>query len=80
MLSEAPGGIHIVLKGKAPNGVPLVAVGYCYNAKTKLYSVMMEVAGTVNLGDQYEMKYTDMHGNVHVRMWIPRCGFRILLR
>ena len=29
---------------------------------------MTEDAGTTNLGDPYEMKYTDMHENVHVRM------------
>jgi len=57
-----------VLRGKAPNGVPLVALGYHFNAKAMPCFVMMEDAGMMNLGDPYEMKYTDMHGNVHVRM------------
>jgi len=68
-LSEALGGIHIVLKGNAPNGVPLVALGYHYNAKTMPYFVMMEDTGMMKLGDPYEMKCTDMHKMYMLEWW-----------
>ena len=29
-LEDAPGGVSIVLDGVAPNGVPLIALGYRY--------------------------------------------------
>ncbi|MGH7973928.1 MAG: hypothetical protein ACREBR_00280 [bacterium] len=67
ILKNNPGGVHIVLKGKHPNGVPLVAIGYKYNSKTVLHFVMTEDAGSTALGKCYEMKYPDLHGNVCVR-------------
>jgi len=36
-LEDAPGGVHIVLKGKAHNGVDLLAIGYRYSTKTTLF-------------------------------------------
>ena len=36
-LENAPGGVHIVLKGNAPNGVELIAIGYRYSTKTTLF-------------------------------------------
>jgi hypothetical protein len=36
-LEDAPGGVHIVLKGKAHNGVDLLAIGYRYFTKTTLF-------------------------------------------
>lgn len=36
-LKDAPGSVHIVLKGTAPNGVSLLAIGYCCTRKTALY-------------------------------------------
>jgi len=63
-LKEAPGGVHNVSKGSAPNGVPLVAAGYCYSRKTTLYFVATENSGSTVKGDTYVMKYTDSHGNI----------------
>jgi hypothetical protein len=67
-LKEAPGGVHIVLKGSAPNGVPLVAVRYRYSRKTTLYFVATENAGSRAKGDSYVMKYTDSYGNICTRL------------
>ena len=67
-LKEAPGGVHIVLKGSAPNGVPLVAVRYRYSRKTTLYFVATENAGSTAKGDSYVMKYTDSYGNICTRL------------
>ena len=53
---EAPGGVHIVLKGSAPNGVPLVAVGHHYSRKTTLFFVATENSGNTVNGDSYFMK------------------------
>ena len=67
-LENAPGGVHIVLKGTAPNGIDLVAIGYRYSTKTTLFFVATADAGSTTPGKPYEMKYTDDHGNVCVRL------------
>jgi hypothetical protein len=67
-LENAPGGVHIVLKGTAPNGVDLIAIGYRYSTKTTLFFVATANAGPTRPGKEYEMKYTDDHGNVCVRL------------
>ena len=63
-LSGAPGGVHIVLRGKHPNGNTLVAVGYRYSSKKTLFFIMTEGAGPTTPGRPYEMKFTDTYGNV----------------
>jgi len=35
-LEVAPGGVHILLKGKALNDVDMLAIGYRYSTKTTL--------------------------------------------
>ena len=67
-LENAPGGVHIVLKGNAPNGVELIAIGYRYSTKTTLFFVATADAGSTRPGKEYEMKYTDDHGNVCVHL------------
>ena len=67
-LEDAPGGVHIVLSGTAPNGVQLIALGYRYSTKTTLFFVATADAGSTRPGKEYEMKYTDDHGNVCVRL------------
>ena len=37
VLENSPGGVHIVLKGTAPNGVDLIAIGYRYSTKPILF-------------------------------------------
>ena len=67
-LKDGPGGCHIVLEGKHPDGPELVAIGYRYNSKVTLHFVMTKNAGSTKRGSPYEMKFTDSHGNVHVRL------------
>ena len=38
VLKDAPGGVHVVLRGRHPNGHNLIAIGYWYSSK-KLYSL-----------------------------------------
>jgi hypothetical protein len=64
-LQDAPGGVHIALTGKAPNGVDLLAIGYRYSTKnTFLFFVARIDAGSTTPGKPYEMKYNEDHGNV----------------
>jgi len=66
ILNDAPGGVSVFLSGTL-DGVNLIAAGYRYSRKTILYFIMSERAGTTALGQPYEMKYTDNHGNIHIR-------------
>ena len=63
-LKGNPGGVHIVLRGKHPNGNILVAVGYRYSSKKTLFFIMTDGAGPTTPGRPYEMKFTDEYGNV----------------
>jgi hypothetical protein len=67
-LENAPGGVHIVLKGTAPNGIDLVAIGYHYSTKTTLFFIATADEGSTTPGKPYEMKYMDDHGNVCVHL------------
>ena len=67
-LKDAPGGTSIVLEGKHPEGAELIAIGYRYNSKVTLCFVMTKQAGSARAGRPYEMKFSDTHGNVHVRL------------
>ena len=67
-LKDGPGGTHIVLEGKHPDGAELIAIGYRYNSKVTLCFVMTKNVGSTKPGTPYEMKFTDLHGNVHVRL------------
>jgi hypothetical protein len=60
--------VHIVLKGKAPNDVELLAIGYRYSTKTAFLFVTTIDAGSTTSGKSYKMKYTDDHGNVWNRL------------
>ena len=65
-LKEAPGGTHIVLKATFEQ-VDLIAIGYRYSSKKTLHFVTTADAGSTTPGEPYEMKFTDAHGNIHVR-------------
>jgi hypothetical protein len=58
------GGVFVCLSGTAPNGIPLIALGYRYSRKTVLFFVMSSAAGSTKLGNPYKMKYTDGFGNL----------------
>ena len=66
-LKNAPGGIHIVLGGVAPNNAPLVVVGCKYNKKKVILFVATKRDFSTRTGKPYEMKFTDTDGNVCVR-------------
>ena len=63
-LTDAPGGVSIVLAGTAPNEQKLIAIGYRYSRKTTLFFVMTAGAGSTKPGRPYIMKYTDGYGNL----------------
>jgi hypothetical protein len=60
-LEDMPGGVHIVSKGSAPNGIELLALGYRYSTKTTLFLVATMEEGSTRPGKEYEM---NDHGNV----------------
>ena len=64
-----PVGCAIILTGTAPNGVPLVALGYKYNSKKVLLFASTRDAGSTRAGKPYKMSFTDEHGNVCVQ-WV----------
>jgi len=64
-LKDAPGGIWIVLQSTF-QGIPLIAIGYCYSPHTTLHFVTTKDAGCTSKGEPYRMKYTDDWGNVHI--------------
>ena len=66
LLQGAPGGVSVVLQSEV-EGVILLAIGYKYNTKTTLFFVCTERAGSTSPGEPYEMKWSDDHGNIHVR-------------
>jgi hypothetical protein len=39
-LENAPGGVHVVLKETVPNGVDLIAIGFRYSTKTRLFLLL----------------------------------------
>ena len=65
-LSRMPGGVHIVLTGTHPNGVPLIALGYRNSTKTTIFFIFHSDAGSTCPGKPCEIKYTDDYGNVCV--------------
>ena len=58
-LKDAPGGVHIVLKGTLPSGEEMVATGYRYSSKEVLHFLLTAGARLTTPGEPYEMKYTD---------------------
>jgi len=67
-LKEAPGGTHIVLEGQHLDSSTLIAIRYWYNSKVTLCFVITKNVGSTKKGKPYEIKFTDSHGNVHVRL------------
>jgi hypothetical protein len=49
-MENTPGGTPIVLNGTHPHGKSLIAIGYEYSTRTTLFFVMMEDAGTSDVG------------------------------
>ena len=63
-----PGGTWIVMEGYAEKeGVPLVCIGYKYNAKKVLVFITTKGAGSTQPGEPYLAKFADMYGNVCTR-------------
>ena len=59
-LKDAPGGVHIVMKGTLPSGVEAVAIGYKYSSKRVLFFLSTPGAGLTMPGEQYEMRYSNI--------------------
>ena len=57
---------YIVLEGKHPEGADLVAIGYRYNSKVTLCFIITKNTGSTRQGKPYEMKFSNMHGNIYV--------------
>jgi hypothetical protein len=66
-MKEWPSGSSLVLECHRPNGVVLLAIGYKYNLRKVLCFVATKDAGTTKLGDPYNAKFPDQHGNVKVQ-------------
>ena len=66
LLKGAPGGVSVVLQSEV-EGIHLLAIGYKYNTKSTLFFVCTGGAGSTAPGQPYEMKWSDDHGNIHVR-------------
>ena len=64
MLEGCPGGVHLVLKGRHPNGATLYSLGYRYSSSKTLFFVMTDGAGSTSAGTSYERKFVDVHGNI----------------
>ena len=56
------------MQRRHPDGQELIAVGYIYNSKVTLCFIVTKNVGSTREGDPYEMKFTDDHGTVHVRL------------
>jgi hypothetical protein len=50
------------------NEKPVIAIGYWYNAKKTLFSIMSPGSGKTTLGEAYNIWYTDGFGNVMTRL------------
>ena len=64
-LKDAPSGTHIMLKATYQE-VDLITVGYRYSSKKTLHFILTSDVGSTTPGEPYEMKFTDMYGNIHV--------------
>ena len=64
LLDGMPGGVHVVMRGRHPNGHNLIAIGYRNSSKKTLFFIMTQGAGSTIPGKPYEMTFTDGHGNV----------------
>jgi hypothetical protein len=64
VLKDAPGSVHILLKGTTKVEVSLVALGYQYSRKTVLHFILTKNGGSSKPGVPYIIKYTDSFGNI----------------
>jgi hypothetical protein len=61
-LDDAPGDVKLVLSGTAPNGIPLITLGYHYSKKATLLLVMASKTGNSTSGNPCRMKCSDRLG------------------
>ena len=55
-----------MLEGKHPEGAELVIIRHRHNSKVTLCFVITKNAGSTRAGKLCEMKFSDMHRNIHV--------------
>ena len=56
------------MEGQHLDGPILIAIGYQYNSKVTLCFVITKNVGSTKKGKPYEIKFTNSHRNVHVRL------------
>ena len=56
VLMNTPGGVHIVLRGRHPNGKMLYALGYRYSSKKTLCFIMTDGVGSTIPGTPYDTR------------------------
>ena len=72
LMEEFPSGSHLVFECCSPmTGVPLVAIGYKYNARKVLCFIATKNAGSTRPGKPYIARFPDEFGNVSNRA-VPR--------
>jgi len=79
-MKDWPSGSHLVLEGRAVEGIDLIAIGYKYNSRKVLSFVCNKNHASTELTDYYEACWRDENNNTSVRK-IPRpetvgCYFR----
>lgn len=57
------------MQGSHPDGAGLIAVRYRFISKVLLWFIATKNWGSAREGDPCEMKFTDDHRNVHVRIF-----------
>ena len=57
-----------MLEDKHPDGPKLVVIGYRCNSKVTLCFMITKNAGLTRKDKLYKMKFTDLYGNVHIRL------------
>ena len=59
-------GSYLVLRSKpmVPRNIPLIAIGYRYNARKVVYFIVTEYTGRINTVSHYLSKYNDQFTNV----------------
>ena len=68
LTKDWPGGSYPVLRSKpmVPGDMPLVAIGYKYNAQKVISFIVTDNSGSIKTGIPYLSKYPDQFTNVAI--------------
>ncbi len=70
-MTEHPSGAHLVLEGRATEGVDLIAIGYKCNSRKVISFICHRNAGSTKCTGLYEAKWKDENNNTQTRR-VPR--------